>query len=390
MKKWMGMVLAMCLLLTACGAETAQSPDQEKNAVPAEGPTQTQEQPEVPGETETPEEPVCADWQIGYAAFLEGLAEQVKPLRDTSRPDYDPNFVDLEIGETSGTYVLYDIDKDGVPELLLRYGLGEAGYHTTVYGYRGGAVAEIGDVHTGHTSLYTWPGENAVAYNWGHMGGHFVDRLSIVDGKLEETKFFEEHTFDDPEKSYTPMADIVPGSVYLRETRTLAELPELGALTLPIYDYGRSRAPAEIDPERDTAAKAAIENVLENGGAFYGVTADGFGGDIGRTTLEAYLQPGGVTEYAEKLLEVTAPWAWEDFNGDGRREAVVTVRNAEGDRFSDTRYVLFSQQGEAVYAYCLNYMDSYELEGTTFRSNLMEDAFGVSFDKEQCYEYGVE
>ena len=82
--------------------------------------------------------------------------------------------------------------------------------------------------------------------------------------------------------------------------------------------------------------------------------------------------------------------AWLDFNGDGRREAFLTVRNAEGDRFLDTKYVIFSEQEGTVYAYCLNYMDSYELDGTTFCSELMEDTFGVSFDKEQCYEYGVE
>lgn len=384
MKKWMGAALALCLLLTACGGETAQMPEQEKNTVPAEEPAQTQEQPEMP------KEPVYADWQVAYADFLEELAERVKVLRDTDRPDYDPNTVDLEVGEASGTYVLYDIDKDGVPELLLRYGLGEAGYHTTVYGYRDGAVAELGDVATGHTSLYTWPGENAVAYNWGHMGGHFVDKLSIVDGTLEETKFFEEDNFNDPEKPYTSMSDIAPGSVYLRETRTLAELPELGALTLPVYDYGRDRALEEIDPERDSAAQAAIENVLENGGEFYGVSADGFGGDTGWTTLEAYLQPGGVTEYAERPLKISTPRAWEeDFNGDGQREAVVTVQNAEGDSFSNTRYVIFGEQEGTVYAYCLNYMDNYRLEGTTFRSELMADAFRVSFDNEQCYEYGV-
>lgn len=383
MKKWMGMVLAMCLLLAACGAETAQTPEQEKPAVPAEEPAQTQEQPE------TPEEPVYVDWQVAYAAFLEELTEQVKVLRDTDRPDYDPNTVELEIGEVSGTYVLYDIDKDSVPELLIRYGLGEAGYHTTVYGYRDGAAVEIGDVPTGHTSLYTWPGENAVAYNWGHMGGHFVDKLSIVDRGLEETQFFEEDNFNDPEKPYTSMADIVPGSVYLRETRILTELPELGALTLPVYDYGRDRTAAEIDPERDAAAKSAIENVLQNGGAFYGVTSDGFGGDTGWTTLEAYLQPGGVTEYADLPLEVTEQ-AWLDFNGDGQREVLLTVRNRENDRFSDTKYVIFAEQEEIVYAYCMNYMESYRLEETIFRSDLMEDAFGVSFDKEQCYEYGVE
>ena len=132
MKKWMGMALAMCLLLTACGAETTQAPEQEKPpAAPEKESVQPQEQPEVPEETEP------ADWQLAYAAFLEGLAERVKTLRDTDRPDYDPNTVELEIGEASGTYVLYDIDKDGIPELLIRYGLGEAGYHTTVYGRHG-------------------------------------------------------------------------------------------------------------------------------------------------------------------------------------------------------------------------------------------------------------
>ena len=384
MKKWMGTALAMCLLLTACGAETTQAPEQEKPpAAPEKESVQPQEQPEVPEETEP------ADWQLAYAAFLEGLAERVKTLRDTDRPDYDPNTVELEIGEASGTYVLYDIDKDGIPELLIRYGLGEAGYHTTVDGSRDGTATEIVDVPTCHTSLYAWPDENAVAYNWSHMGGHFVDKLSIVDGALEETKFFEEDNFNDPERSYTPMADIVPGSVYLRETRTLAELPELAVLTLPIYDYGRDRTAAEIDPERDAAAKAAIENVLQNGGTFYGVTADGFGGDTGWTTLEAYLQPGGVTEYAERPLEITEQM-WLDMNGDGQQEAVAAIRNGEGDRFSDTRYVIFGEQEGQVYAYCLNYMDSYELDGTTFCSELMEDTFGVSFDKEQCYEYGVE
>ena len=296
MKKWIGMALAMCLLLTACGGKTAQAPEQEEPVVTEEEPAQPQQQPE------TPEEPVYADWQVAYAAFLMDLAGQVRTLRDTNRPDYDPNTVVLEIGEVSGTYVLYDIDKDGVPELLLRYGLGEAGYHTTVYGYRDGTAVEIGDVPTGHTSLYTWPEENAVALNWGHMGGHFVKKLSIVDGKPEETMFFEEDNFNDPEKPYSAMTDIVPGSMYLRETRTLVELPELAAMILPIYNYGQDRTAAEIDPERDAAAKKAIENVLQNGGAFYGVTADGFGGDTGWTTLEAYLQP------AARRNTRTFPW----------------------------------------------------------------------------------
>ena len=71
------------------------------------------------------------------------------------------------------------------------------------------------------------------------------------------------------------------------------------------------------------------------------------------------------------------------------REAGVTVRNAEGDSFPDTRYVICAGREGNAYAYCMNYMDSYRLEGTTFRSDLMQDAFSVSFDRYQCYERGL-
>ena len=48
MKKWMGMVLAMCLLLTACGGNTSQAPEQEEPVVTEEEPAQPQQQPETP------------------------------------------------------------------------------------------------------------------------------------------------------------------------------------------------------------------------------------------------------------------------------------------------------------------------------------------------------
>ena len=67
----------------------------------------------------------------------------------------------------------------------------------------------------------------------------------------------------------------------------------------------------------------------------------------------------------------------------------MTVRNAEGDSFPDTKYVIFAEQEGTVYAYCMNYMESYQLDGAVFRSELMGDAFSVSFDGYQCYEYGV-
>ena len=348
MHKKVLLTLAACLLLSGCG----------KQAEPV---------------TEEPVQPV-EPWRGAYIGFLEDLCQREKELRDTDRPDYDPNNVDLEIGEVSGQYVLYDIDKDAAPELLIRYGLGEAGYHTTVYGYRDGTVTELGDISTGHTSFYTWPGE----------------KITLGNGELAQTEFFQEGT-EAPVQIYTAAEDVIPGSRYLRETPTTVQLPELSPLTLPIEDYGKAPLDEPLDPERDNVAQAAIREVLENEGTFYAVTADGFGGDAGETTLEAYLQPGGITEYADQPLSMTK-LAWVDTDRDGQRECLLWVERAQGDPYGGAYIVVLSEQSGTVYGYCLNYTDSTEvLEDGVFRDTYAEgDSWGemrLSFQENQCYQY---
>ena len=44
----------------------------------------------------------------------------------------------------SSGYALYDIDKDGVPELLVRFGDCEAADHTKIYTFRDGEMALAG------------------------------------------------------------------------------------------------------------------------------------------------------------------------------------------------------------------------------------------------------
>ena len=126
-----------------------------------------------------------------------------------------------------------------------------------MYGYRDGTVTELGDISTGHTSFYTWPGENGLAYDWGHMGGHFIDKITLGNGELAQTEFFQEGT-EAPVQIYTAAEDVIPGSRYLRETPTTVQLPELSPLTLPIEDYGKVPLDEPLDPERDDVARAAI------------------------------------------------------------------------------------------------------------------------------------
>ena len=380
MKKWMGLALTVCLLLSGCGGgKTERLPVKEPSAKEAEPQT---EEPAV----------LAEDWRAAYKQFLTDLSREEAAVRNIDRPDYDPTVYPDEIGNQSDGYVLYDIDKDGIPELFIRYGKCEAAYRTRVYAYREKTTVELGEFISGHGSLYTWPGENGVAYNWSHMGGHVVDKISLLDGALVQENVLEE-TWTDPDTDYTDLVDIVPGSVGMREARTTLGLTFLhefdsGAdqpLTLPIDDYGRERARCERDPERDAAAGEAIAAVLEGGAELYGVSADSFGGDTGTMTLEQYLAPGGVDSFT-KVSQRVDKLAWLDVNGDGQAECVLSLLDA--DNWPD-QIVILSEQAGTVYAYCLNYKGGYSLdaEGVFWQEEYGGDSFAVSFDGEQCYTY---
>lgn len=399
MKRWRILALAACLLLAGCGAGTQEKIGEEGPPVMVLPVEELGKTPEEGGEEDlepdfTYDESGLACWQRGYADFLRALCKREAAVRNIDRPDYDPNAYPGEIGMLSEGYCLYDIDKDGVPELFIRCGNCEAAYHTYVYGWAGGAVAELGDFPSGHVSLYTWPGENAVALNWGHMGGHFVHRVSIRDGALAQEIVFEEDNFNSPEVAYTAMEDIVPGSAHLREVRTTLGLT-FGAessstadrpLLLPVYDYGRERVRREIDPGRDAAARRAITSVLENGAAFYGASSDMFGGDTGWTTLERYLAPGGVDRYADTPQTVDR-LAWLDMDGDGRTECLLSLRDPEG--WPD-QYVVLGEREGTVYAYCVNYCGDYSVNADgVFYHPEYGDPFALSFWKNQCYQCNV-
>lgn len=395
MKKWKIAALAACLLLTGCGARAQETVEEGSpvTVLPVEELEQTAEGGEAALASDfTYDESGLADWQQGYADFLRALCKEEAAVRNIDRPDYDPNEYPSEIGILSDGYCLYDMDEDGIPELFIKYGNCEAAYHTRVYGWSDGAVAELGDFSSGHSSLYTWPGENAVALNWGHMGGHYVEKISLADGALTFEEVFSENI--GPENPYTDMEDIVPGSTDLREIRTTLGLTfseEAGStadtpLLLPIYDYGRERVRWELDPDRDAAAQRAITAVLENGAEFYGVSADKFGGDTGWTTLEQYLAPGGVDRYAD-TPQTVEKLAWVDLDQDGQRECVLRLLSEEG--WLD-QYVVLSEQEGMVYAYCVNYCENHEVgNGGVFHDAQWEDTFAVSFWKDQCYKYTV-
>lgn len=365
--------LALCLLLSGC----VESPAEER-AEPSEPPAQAI----------GPEE----DWRAVYAKFLEDLCEEEKAVLNIDRPDYDPNDYPAQVENLSKEYFLYDLDWDGVPELVVRSNF----YHSDirVLTVRDGAAVEAGRLDGRYMSFFTSPDQPGMIVRETPKGPVYVYRVTLEGGELRQGEYLYEtdlgvRCVDEAFR----MEDVVPGAAYIRGCRTMAEWPEHTPLTLPIDDYGREDAAVELDPERDGAARSLILAALEDGAPFCAVSGDGYGGDAGWTTLAEYLRQGGIVDYAEKPL-VSRRRTWVDLDRDGRRECVLYVEHDAGDYIQSGCFLIFTEQEKGVYAYCLNYVDRTEVngDGVFFDPWYLEEGIDggvwrVSFRENQCCQY---
>lgn len=349
MKKWLVCGMALCLLLSGCGA-------QEQSAAK----TAEDEQ-----------------WRDAYQQFLLGRCEQEMARQLSEGGTNDPG--------SCGSYFLSDMNGDGVPELFLTQLGGN-----DIYTVRDGAVIKLGEIPW-YYSLYSDPDGNGVIALSGTSGCQYVHRLTFGEnGALRETLLYEK---TDPNVSGVDAEDVVSGSMYLLLVRislgrsTVSSADTAQPLTLPIEEYGKQRVRQAEDAARSAEARAAIEAVLEQGGTFYSVSADGNDGDTEEMTWEAYLAidgenaDTGVSSKLEKL-------AWTDVNGDGQVECVAVL--LDGEQRPD-RTVVFSEQEGTVYAYCLNWLGGCEVDADgVFWDRQWEDetsTVGLSFQKKQCYLY---
>ena len=173
-------------------------PADQEPALPEEGGPQNA--PQQPEEPETvPEE---APWREAYISLLASVRAQ-----NTGSPEQD-----------AVQYQLYDIDKDGIPEMIVEYGSYEACRRIQLYTFRNGAAELLESEDTGdilgmsHSYLYTWPGENGMLLYGGHMGGAWAGQIVLENGRINIYSLFDEYFEYPDEADYTDIKDVVPGT----------------------------------------------------------------------------------------------------------------------------------------------------------------------------------
>ena len=284
-----------------------------------------------------------SDWAAAYTAILEKKTEEVRASGE-----------DLMISYSNG-YLVYDIDKDGVPELLVKTGTCEADYMGSIYTFSGGAARCVcDDLYLGHSSLYSDPGENGLILMNGHMGYAWAERLSLADGSIQAETLYEdnlnERLQNDPEAEYVYPGEIVPGAAYIDLARLELRLPishydELEELRAGRYPEASSPAAyPEGDPE-------FFDKLIQEGREVMAFTADGYTASPGRIGFQELLKQNVAANWMDADLQIVSSQL-ADLNGDGQLECILDLEQGEGRE--PMRFYLAEQAG-TVYVYMHNY-----------------------------------
>ena len=121
---------------------------------------------------------LCAALLVQGTAASNSLTKQIKT-------DYKEILQYYYGGEYAWiTYAVYDIDKDGIPELFVRNGTCEADYMYIIYTHNGTRAVYLGQVNGGHSALYAVPNQNGVYVHTAHMGSECITTVKIVNQGL--------------------------------------------------------------------------------------------------------------------------------------------------------------------------------------------------------------
>lgn len=183
--------------------------------------------------------------------------------------------------ENDFEYALYDMNRDGIQELLLFTGTCEADYRYTVYTLKNGTAVWCGEFHGGHGTVYIGNEPGLIMY-WGQMGVYGITKYTLVGVEIIGE-------------------EIASGEIAMEE-----EYPELSEFGYSTYDTYLSRC-------KGTASYALYQPA----------PAD--------STSEN-------SDASVKEVKTFTSGTWIDLDGDGTQEQIVYLAEGIGEETSYMSY----------------------------------------------------
>lgn len=328
------------------------------------------------------------DWMTAYEKILDGWKEySSEDLRESSFSQ--PR--DL-------LYLVYDVDKDGTPELLIKSGWGESDLHGALYTFRHGEVYHCADLSLGHTSFYTDPGENGIILMNAHMWYARTVRISLTERGYEEELLYNDdvnaRVQENPEEKhwYIDPGEVIPGSTELTLCR--------GDLTLPMRRYEEisrildgEKLPTAADAQFPDSDPDFFNNLISNNGEVFAAAVSDLVNSPGRIGFQDLLGKDVTQDHMKGDLNVRS-YSLADLNGDGQLECIIS---AGSDSSGDDIVIALSEQDGAVYAYLIpsylvdNEDNDYELDDAgnfivySEYEFLPDDCYRLIFDAEEAF-----
>lgn len=211
MKKAIAIICFSAVVLTGCG-NTVNSGNSSNNTTTAvnttaavteevstetaetttEKVTETTEAAEAETETTTHEANVSAGGRMDmYPAVYQG---EIRRVFEQTANEHD--------GMASVEYAFRDLDADGIPELLLKYGTCEADFQIHIYRYDEECeLKDLGVFGGGHTSFCYDENTGDFVILWGHMGAASIMYYQWENGTLVSKDHYD-FNLDEQTPSY--------------------------------------------------------------------------------------------------------------------------------------------------------------------------------------------
>lgn len=296
-------------------------------------------------------------------AYIEIIEKEQEKRESLSENSSSEDYAECITG-----YWLYDVDKDGVPELIVEYGSCEADYHGNFFTYADGEVRLISEIGMGHSSFYADPGENGILSYYGHMGYGECARVKIVDGELQYETLYTEDINPKLQVGedvwYKAANEIVDGAYYLQGYSYGTTYP------IESYDIAKAYVEGKANTSFDSYSYPEdnpdfYKDIMENDGKVNVYAINHNLNTLGEVKFSKLLEEGAIYKYTQGTLSPNEI-SYVDFNADGVYECVFYLVEESNPDGHDNRAIMTYQDGE-VYVYLDHYpYDTYITEDGYF------------------------